>query len=337
MFEISQSAKVTIGYLTIANGLSVGADGGGILVGAGSVVYLNEIVMTGNHAMADSSGRVGGSGGGIENEGTLSVSNCTFTSNVASLCSTAVGSQGGGIASQGGTLTVTSSYFVGNQAVGGNSATSVGGPVAGGGIASTGFSTTSLINVIFQGNQAKGGTGGPGSVGGSSSGGGFYNGTDSTASVSTCLFLGNRASGGAGGRGATGGVGEGGAIANAGGFGDLLVGSSNLGADNSSLTLDRSALIFNVVERRHRRGCGGNGLGGGFFADTLTTATISWSWVGANQATGGEGGLGGTAGAGLGGGIDVSARANVWLENTRLAGNHATSSNNDLLRMFSYL
>ena len=50
---------MTIGYLTIANGLTVADNGGGILVGAGSVLNLNHVVMTGNQAMADNTGAQG--------------------------------------------------------------------------------------------------------------------------------------------------------------------------------------------------------------------------------------------------------------------------------------
>ena len=319
---------MTISNLTITGGLTVGDNGGGILNEAGSVLSLNQVAMTANQAMADSTGLDGGCGGGIENGGTLYVSNSNFTGNVASLGSTIIGSQGGAINSfgpsvtvtnsvftknqadgtsteqgfgtggaintdgsaatisnstfirntasgrainggaisiegpltpadlytgnttisnstftgnqgigangtddfsfefggqslggaiytdlpltivncgftdnlakggdrgnnnsgvtdkgtngfvglaaggaiinQGGTLSVTSSFFVGNQAIGGNSAAGVGGPVAGGGIANAGFSTTTLSNVTIQGNLAKGGSGGPGSIGGSS-------------------------------------------------------------------------------------------------------------------------------------------------------------------------
>jgi hypothetical protein len=495
VFDISQNATVAIASLTITDGKTVGDYGGGILVEAGSVLNLNQVAMTNNQAMADSTGVVGGCGGGIENGGTLYVNNSTFTGNVASLGSTSTGSQGGGINSFGpsvtvtnsiftgnqadglstgqafgtggaintdgsaatisnstfianlalgrtvnggaiciagqqpgagdlymgnttitnstftgnqaiaangtndftnqyggqslggaiftnspltiansgftdnlakggdqgnnnsgvtdnntdgfiglasgggvisqfGTLSITSSYFVGNQAIGGNSAAGVGGPVGGGGIASAGFSTATLTNAILEGNLARGGSGGPGSAGGSSSGGGFYNGIDSpTATVSTTLFLGNRAVGGAGGSGAAGGIGEGGAIANGGGFGDLVLLANNLGLDTSSLTLDQSTLIFNVASGGNggAGGNGGNGSGGGLFADPDTTAAISDSWLGFNQATGGQGGLSGTSGDGFGGGIDVVDGASVSLENTKVAGNHASTSNNDIL------
>jgi hypothetical protein len=500
VFDIGSNATVTISSLTISGGLSVGADGGGILTEVGSVLALNQVVMTGNQAMADGTGLLGGSGGGIENAGTLYVNNSHFTNNVASLSVTVIGSQGGaidssgpsvtvtnsvftknevdgastgqafgtggaintdgsaatissstfvgnialgrtvnggaiaivgqqpgagdmysgnttitnctftgnqaigasgtddfsfeyggqalggaiynnqplsvvgsfftdnlakggdqgnndsgvtdndtngfiglgagaGIANQGSTLSVTSTYFVGNQAVGGNSATGVGGPAGGGGILSAGGTTTTLTNVIFQGNLARGGNGGPGAVGGSSSGGAFYNGIYATATVSTSLFLDNQAVGGAGGSGAAGGVGEGGAIANGGGFGDLVIVANDLPTDNSSLSLDQSTMIFNVASggKGSAGGNGGSGSGGGLFADPDTTAAISNSWLGFNQAVGGQGGLGGASGDGFAGGIDVAIGASVSLETTKVAGNHGASSNDDILGTVTYL
>ncbi len=56
VFNISQNATVNIASLTITDGLTVADNGGGILVGAGSVLNLNHVVMTGNQAMADSTG-----------------------------------------------------------------------------------------------------------------------------------------------------------------------------------------------------------------------------------------------------------------------------------------
>ncbi len=510
VFDISPNATVTIGSLTITDGNTVGANGGGILVEGAAMpgepsgtLSLNHVVMTNNHAMADSTGLDGGSGGGIENGGTLTVNACSFFNNVASLNSTNAGSQGGGIDSfgpsvtvtnsnftgnqvdgvstgpaygtggaintdgsaatisnstfignialartgQGGaicvegpitgadfyngntaisnstfsrneaigsnaannimyqdggqadggafyteesaapttitnsafsnnlakggdqgnnnsgvadngingfvglavgggicnqfaSLTVTNSSFVGNQAQGGNSATGVGGLAGGGGIASAGFTTTTLTGVILEGNQAKGGSGGPGSLGGSSVGGGFYNGIDATATVSTSLFLSNRAVGGAGGLGAIGGAGEGGAFGNGGGFGDLVLAAHpGIGAEMSSLTLDQSTLIFNVAQGGNG-GAGGNGgigLGGGLFADPITTTAISSSWLEFNQATGGEGGLGGISGDGFGGGIDVTPGAGVSLTKTKVACNHAATSNNDTRGSVTYL
>ncbi len=141
------------------------------------------------------------------------------------------------------------------------------------------------------------------------------------------LFLDNQALGGAGGSGATGGVGADGAIAKGVGFGDLVLESHGLLPDTSSLTLDRSTLIPNVA-------LGGNGLGGGLFADPDTTAAISNSSLDLNQAIGGAGFDGGD---GSGGGIYVTSDASVSLKKTKVSANYASTSNNNIYGTGTYL
>jgi hypothetical protein len=121
-FEIGTGATVTIDKLAVTNGNTVGGDGqadagygGGILIDAGATLNLNHVLMTGNQAMAGAGGIVGGVGGAIENLGSLTVSDSTFTNNKASLNSTfvqnSVGSNGGAIDSSGPSLTVNNSTF----------------------------------------------------------------------------------------------------------------------------------------------------------------------------------------------------------------------------------
>ena len=150
VFNISQNATVTVGYLTITDGLVVADNGGGILVGAGSVLNLNHVVMTGNQAMADSTGALGGSGGAIENWGTLNVSSATFINNEASLSSIFVGSNGGAIDSAGPSLSVTNSTFTRNIADG--TATLRGG--GDGGAINTDGSAAIITNCTFNRNLA---------------------------------------------------------------------------------------------------------------------------------------------------------------------------------------
>ena len=149
VFNISQSATVSIGNLTISDGLVVADNGGGILVGAGAVLNLNHVVMTGNQAMADSTGVVGGSGGAIENWGTLNVSNSTFINNEASLSSIFVGSNGGAIDSAGPSLSVTNSTFTSNRAVG-TAGLRGGGD---GGAINTDGSAATITNCTFNGEH----------------------------------------------------------------------------------------------------------------------------------------------------------------------------------------
>src|SRR5262249_58405163 len=90
----------------------------------------------------------GGTGGGIENAGTLTVRGSTFAGNSAA-AGRIGGGDGGGIENAGGTLTVSDSTFTGNSA-GGN----------GGGIDNKiAFSRVTVINSTFTGNSARNGGG----------------------------------------------------------------------------------------------------------------------------------------------------------------------------------
>jgi hypothetical protein len=292
-------------------------------------------------------------GGAIANAGPLTIANSTFTDNLAK------GGDGGdniggvdpnpvvGEAWGGGivtaffsTLTVTNSTFTGNEAMGGSSAIGPGGPAAGGGIGAEIFSNTALTNVTFAGNQVIGGNGGasyPGyaGTGGSGFGGGFYNGVYSTATVSHVFFLGNQAVGGIGGAGAAGGVGAGGAIANGGGVGEFEVAfllglGLGSGTDNSSLSLDHSALIFNGAQggAGGAGANGGSGLGGGAYNDTNTTLTLTNDWVVLNHADGGHGMGGGADGEGSGGGVyNLGTFTDLF---TLIVGNDASTSGDNI-------
>jgi hypothetical protein len=82
-----------------------------------------------------------GSGGGIRNDGTVTVTNSTFTGNIA-------GSGGGGIVSASGTAMVTNSTFSGNSALG-----------PGGGIYNALHGTLTVTSSTFSGNSASNGGG----------------------------------------------------------------------------------------------------------------------------------------------------------------------------------
>jgi hypothetical protein len=139
-------------------------------------------------------------GGGIFNAGTLSVSNCVLSANVADL--------GGGIFNYDGQLTVTNCTLTGNEAFGVGS----GGPgVLGGGIYN--LATLTISNSTIAGNKGDGGFFGGGVGGifnyygqltvsnstiygntaGSVSGvGGIYNLDDATLTVSNSTISGNK-------------------------------------------------------------------------------------------------------------------------------------------------
>ena len=160
-FSVSGTIRITgSAFPAIMNPLTIDGTGQRIVVdGAGSfqvfvvdtgvAVTLNDLAITnGNGGMSD--------GGGIENHGTLAVTNCTIGGNTTMVA-------GGGIFSDG-TLTVTSSTIFGNSAplgggilgfdmtvtnstISGNTATNVGG-----GIRSVG--TWTVTNSTIAGNVA---------------------------------------------------------------------------------------------------------------------------------------------------------------------------------------
>ena len=267
---INSSSPGTISNSTFTGNEALGrlTNGGAISTGenetfAAPSLAISYCVFTGNEAVGangtnNSTALFGGEalGGAMANAGPLTITNSTFTDNLAK-----GGDQGdnvggldpdpvvgeawgGGLVNFASSLTISNTVFSGNKAIGGNSAVGPGAPAAGGGLAAEIFADTSLTDVTFAGNQAIGGSGGSSSpgypgTGGSGFGGGFYNGVSSTAAVSDCLFSGNLAQGGSGSTGAAGGVGAGGAIANGGGAGAFEVNFLGLGTDTSSLSLDQ--------------------------------------------------------------------------------------------------
>ncbi len=110
------------------------------------------------------------SGGGMYNQqGSQTVTNCTFSGNSGTAL-------GGGMYNTGFcSPTVTDCTFSGNSAGGG------------GGMCNTGFSSPTVTDCTFSGNSAGG------------HGGGMYNHVDSSPTVATCTFIGNSADDGGGG------------------------------------------------------------------------------------------------------------------------------------------
>ena len=122
-FFISSSAIATIDSLTITNG---SADFGGGIFNNGSLI-LNNCTLTGNQASGG-----GGGGGGLFNAATATVRNCTFTANEGDV---------GGAVLNVGTLILSDSTLSGNDA-----------SVTAGGIYSSGAASTQVRNTILAGN-----------------------------------------------------------------------------------------------------------------------------------------------------------------------------------------
>ena len=183
---ISDPAGLTIDgtaqSLTISGNIMVQV----IVVNSGAALVVQNLTIA--------NGRSGGNGGGIENNGTLTVTNTAFSSNFAGPGFSVAG--GGGIWNSG-TLTVTTSTFSGNNAdYGGggiwnsgtmtviNSTFSHNGAVVGGGIENNGM--LRVTNSTFSANGAL------------LSGGGIDNGMVSELTVTNSTFSGNSADVGGG-------------------------------------------------------------------------------------------------------------------------------------------
>ncbi len=167
IFKIEYSVISAISGLTIANGNTKNgvAHGGGIL-NNGTLTITNSVI-SGNTTNAGGAGH----GGGIFNGGTLTLTNSVISGNTAST------SSGGGILNSSGTLTIINSTISGNSAAGG----------FGGGIWNYSGILT-ITNSTISGNSAS--NFGFGGGGGIFNDGGAADITNSTISGNTAEFLG---------------------------------------------------------------------------------------------------------------------------------------------------
>jgi len=132
-------------------------------------------------------------GGGIVNNGTLTVTNCTFSGNQA-VGNNGENGEGGGIFNSG-TLTVSSSTLSDNHAIGGSG--SVEGGAGGGGAIFIDTGTLTITNSTFSANQATGGASSSAGAAGSGAGGAVFDSVNVTVTNST--FSGNQTTAGLGG------------------------------------------------------------------------------------------------------------------------------------------
>ena len=315
VFNISSATTVSIFNLAIRNGRVTGAAGvngsGGIPAGPG----------------ADAQG------GGILNQGTLSLINCTLNNNSANggfggfgpFNASGNGGAGGagnsGAIANLGTLNLVNCALTSNAASGGHGGPpgltggsgGVGGDASSGAIANQG--TLNLTDCALSNNSANGGGGADGFVsaaGGAARGGAILN--QGTLNSTNCTTSTNSANGGAGGHGAGGGAASGGGIHNV-----------------SAVTLVSCTISGNAAtggdSNSGNAGAGGTANGGGIHnlsAVTLVDCTFS-----GNSATGGNGAsgfsLGGNGGNGIGGGLyQPPAGGTTSVHNTIIAGDSAT-------------
>jgi hypothetical protein len=331
-----------------ANGSTrFGESNGGAILNYQGMLQMSQCSLTGNLARGGNNGdntsntAVGAAlGGGIFNypDSTLTVSCSSFTGNQAISGTIGVGygplAIGGGIDSDvGSTLTVDRSTFTANRVVGGNGSAGYAGGIGFGGAIVNQFSSVATItNSVFLGNQAQGGAGGTGGNGGDGVGGGLVNGhpvgfetlaDTASLTLTNCLVLLNVAQGGTGGAGANGGDGLGGGIEEG-----LLDGPSA-----PSMTMTSTSIGGNVAVggTSGAGGTGGNGQGGGVYVANGASACFAHARIVANIALGGSGS---TSGQGVGGGLYIVAGANVGGIDTVIAGDHASTSNDDIFGVF---
>jgi len=195
VLQVDGGVTASISGLTIAGGND--PSGGGI--NNSGTLSITDSTFSGNSASGGSGGYFGGagSGGAISNSGTLAITDSTFSGNSALLGGyggfhLSVGASGGGIYNSG-TLSITDSTFSGNSATGSHGGEYAGGG-HGGGIDNDG--TLSITDSTFSGNSASGGSSDLG-LGYGGRGGGIDN--DGTLSITDSTFSGNSATGGSGG------------------------------------------------------------------------------------------------------------------------------------------
>jgi CSLREA domain-containing protein len=306
VFDVLTGANARIEGLTITGGHAPDAASGS----AGPTAGPGEDSVGGDGASQ------GGAGGGIYNEGSLTLADDVVEDNVAGAGSTggAGGEGGAGAFSSSGPGGPAGSSRGGNGAMGG----------VGGGIASRGPLTIVATRILENhagvggsgGGGGKGGMGGDSSVGAGGIGGYSYGGLGGdggpgggvaalggTISLSDCEIAGNVAGvGGAAGAGGLGG--EGGVGHTTGGVGgvagakregekDFLLSEAGAGGDGGGLFADVPTTITACTIDGNAAGAGGAGAPGG-----LAGAG------GFGVSLGGEGGtsFGGAAGEGAGGG-----------------------------------
>jgi CSLREA domain-containing protein len=186
IFQISAGKTVSLSSFTLTNG-QVNGGGGGIA--NDGTLSLFDVSVINNHT----DDRVGSDpenpGGGIYNHGSLSLTNCTVSGNTTGSSVSSLGGRGGGIYSNNpNSLTVTNSTISGNHTGNGGAGFQGGN---GGGIYSQG--TLTLRSSTVSGNQT-----GSGGVGGGT-GGGIH--AANTATIANSTISGNQTSAGGSGGG----------------------------------------------------------------------------------------------------------------------------------------
>jgi CSLREA domain-containing protein len=277
IFNVTATGTVSFSGLTIAGGSAPSnGSGGGIQNASTATVNLTNVTITNNSAVQ---------GGGINNHGTLTITNSTISGNSGSF------SQAGGGIYNNGTLTVTSSTISGNTSPSGDGAgifNSFGG--------SSGSGTATISNSTITNNTAHG------------NGGGIDNQFGSTVTVTNSMITNNSAQIGSGG-GILGGVNvmnstisgnsalQGGGINSAGGTVNVTSStiSSNTGSSSQAGGGIWNSGTLSVTNSTISGNTSPSGDGGGIFntnaINSSSTVTITSSTITNNTAHGNGGGI----------------------------------------------
>jgi hypothetical protein len=292
VFHVGATGNLSLRNVVIAEG-STSGDGGGIL--NEGILSLNRVTVTNN---------IAASGGGIASSGpNLTIFDSAITSNAAR-------SRGGGILTSGVFASLVLATISANTVRGADnsnlntsptSATNNGGDAEGGGLAILNGLVSIAASTISD-NLAVAGQGGPGGNGAA--------GVAYTSPAGTGLDGGAGNPGGAGARGGNGGIAQGGGI----------------WLDRGSLDFVGSTLSGNRASGGEggaggRGGAGGAGQDGGS-VDRLTP--LVRGGTGGNGGAGGMGGSGGAGGLAFGGGLALGFSAgSLNIVNSTIAGNQA--------------
>jgi hypothetical protein len=316
VFEIDFNfpfTDVAINGLTITHGYA--PFGGGIWNNEGDLTLSGDVL----------SQNVAGAGGGIESQGTLTITGCTISGNQAvgrnGGTGPFVGDASGGAIDLHGSVTISDSTFDHNQAIAGsngNSGTSFPAPFMdyafGGAINAQFFTTVTATNSRFSYNQAVGGNNAT-AVGsdlvatGGAEGGAILSEVGASAEFTGCTFDHNAAIGGNGNTGSGAvvlvGQGLGGAIVSGydtfGPGSNLLLVNKSTFSQNEAVGGDNNAGSASGDVSVGVGGLVGTGAGAGIANYAGGTASVSNSALDQNLARGGRGNTAGGGGAILSG------------------------------------
>jgi hypothetical protein len=318
-FATTGAIALTSGELDVTDSLDIEGPGA------------NQLTVSGNNAS-----RVFDISGGV----TVTIAGMTMADGLANGSAPVLASTGGGILNFG-SLTLSSDVLANNEAVGNASTSPTGrvGGALGGGVANLGSSSLTIISSAFTGNQAVGADHSSGASAGNALGGAIIN--SATATISDSQFTFNLAQGGSDCTGSLDATGTGGGISNSGSLtvtGSTFSHNQAIGGNDSSSAIrpgfggggailsggpvgSAATLVVSASTFDHNQAIGGNGnqsssnpassvLGpddaaGGAIHLSGGTATISGSTIEHNAAIAGTGSAGQNGGLAWGGGIDL--------------------------------